>query len=182
MFGRSLRSFTLLGATACAVLVACSDSTGPVATRIPGTYELTTVLDTYTYPANCVPTGNGPSCSQTTVVAGPSKLYGTFTLGSALPADGSTFTFPVSSADLRVADCALSATQCDERPFTWYSGSFSVKRDSLTLFGEMTGVVHIYLNGRFVDDRFTGTIGWYTYIGCCGSSYYSGTFVAARQR
>ena len=65
------------------LIVACSDSTAPVTARVPGTYELTTVLESYTYSSSCIPTEMGLRCSDTTIAAGASKLYGTFTLGDA---------------------------------------------------------------------------------------------------
>lgn len=172
---------SLLVAMASVFIIACSDSTAPVARHIPGTYEFTTVLDSFTYPSNCTLTSNGTRCDLSRVAAGPSKIYGTFTLGDTIPGTWDAYQFPVSNIAFHQADCALPTTECAEGTSTWYGGSFTVKRDSLTFFGDIPGAVHVYLGGRFVDDRFVGTVSWYTYIGCCGSRYYSGTFVAARK-
>jgi len=177
---RSIGSiYALFGAIT--LVLACSDSTAPVAARLPGRYELATVLNTFTYSYVCTPTNNGTVCSDSTVAAGASKLYGTFTVGDTVQGTGKELQFPVSSIVLHQADCALSATQCSERVVTWLSGSLTVTRDSLSTFGLLNGAVQIYLNGRVVGDRIVGNIGWATYLGCCARRRYEGTFVATRQ-
>lgn len=180
---RAITSLELFGALALVLIVACSDGTAPAARRIPGAYEFTTVLDSFTHAASCTSTSDGTRCVPETIAAGPSKLYGTFTLGDdASQQPSGEFQFPVSDVVLHQADCALSSTECVEETWTWYGGGFTVRRDSLTLLGHLAGEVHMMLSGRFVDDSFVGTVYWYTYVGCCSSSYYSGTFVARRKR
>ena len=94
---RSIRSCKFFGAMASALIIACSDSTAPIASRIPGTYEFTTVLDSFRYVTSCTPTNNGPSCTGATVAAGPSRIYGTFTVGDTIPGTWDAYQFPVSS-------------------------------------------------------------------------------------
>ena len=184
MYRRTIRSTcALFGAVAIAVVAACSDSTAPISRRIPGTYELTTVLDTYSYPSDCVLTNNGLSCTTVvTVPAGASKLYGTFTVGDSINGTSRELNFPVTNIVFHQADCALSSGPCTEASTAWYSGGLTLKRDSLTVYGQLSGQVQLYFTGRLDDDRFVGTITWMTYVGCCGVRYYSGTFVARRQR
>lgn len=162
-------------------VIACSDSTAPIAARIPGQYALTTVLESFTYSYSCNPTSNGTVCSDSTVAAGASKLYGTFVLGDTVQGDWKAMQFPVSDIVLHQADCALSVTQCSEKVTEWYSGSLSVTRDSLTIFGLMSGGIQLYLNGRFAGDSIVGDVSWATYLGCCAVRRYDGTFVATRQ-
>lgn len=171
-----------LGSMGSVLVLACSDSTAPITARIPGRYALRTVLDSFTYSYSCNPTSNGVRCSDSTVAAGASKLYGTFMLGDTIPGTWKAFAFPVTGIDLHQADCALSATQCSEKMGEWRSGSLTVDRDSLTIFGQFSGDIQLYLNGRFVGDSIAGDISWATYLGCCAVRRYDGTFVATRQR
>jgi hypothetical protein len=176
----------LAGALGSTLVIACSDSTAPISARLPGRYELTTVLDSFRYASSCAPTNNGTICTRSTASAGPSKLYGAFTIGDTIPGSSTVLRFPVSDIVLHEADCALYATQCAESPHEWVSGVLEVKRDSLELYGVFSGGmqsggIQIVLKGRFIENRFVGEISWYTYVFCCGSNSYSGSFVATRQ-
>src|SRR6476661_8607730 len=160
MHRRTIRSTrAIFGAIAIALVVACSDSTAPISRRIPGTYELTTVLDTYSYPSDCVLTSNGPSCTTAvTVPAGASKLYGTFTVGDSINGNARELNFPVTDIIFHQADCALSTGPCTEAPTSWYSGGLTLQRDSLTVFGQLSGQVQLYLTGQLDGDRLVGTV------------------------
>ena len=171
-------------------MIACLDSTAPVGALAPGRYELTTALDSFTFPESCHPTSDGTACTPRTIGAGSSKLSGTFTLGRGTPGPSNTYRFPVSDLVLHEADCAQAAAECMEATHQWISGVLEVNRDSLTLNGLLSGGVQIVLHGRFVYarvggqpvlERFVGQLTWYTYVFCCGSSHYDGTFVAVRQ-
>lgn len=182
MASRSVRStFALFAAVGSVLVFACSDSTAPLISRIPGDYELTTVLDSFTYSYSCTSSVNGLICSDSTVSAGASRLYGTFTIGDTIKGDGRAFLFPVSNVVLHNADCALTTTQCSEATSPWSSASITVRRGSSAVFGQFLYLQPIYFNGTFGDDKIVGTISWATYVGCCVVRHYDGTFVATRR-
>lgn len=171
----------LFGAIAIAFVLACSDSTAPIPARVPGSYELTTVLHTFTYSYRCLPLSKELACDDSIVVAGASTLHGSFTLGDTVQGSSEAFQFPVTDIVLHQADCALTATQCSERIGAWRSGDFALTRDSLSTFALLNGEVQISLKGRLVGDRIVGDISWATVPGCCAIRRYDGTFVAVRQ-
>jgi hypothetical protein len=148
---------------------------------MPGNYELTTVLDSFTYSYSCSLGDNGLVCLDTTVSAGASRLYGSFTVGDTVQGDWRTFQFPLTDIVLHDADCALSTTQCTEATSAWSAGSITMRRDSLQVFGQFLYPVPIYLSGKFEDGRIVGSVSWATYVGCCAVRRYDGTFVATRQ-
>lgn len=170
--------------------IGCLDSTAPIGSLAPGRYALTTVLDSFSYPTACHPTTFGTVCTQATMGAGSSMLSGTFTVGRGTAGPSNRYQFPVSDIVLHEADCAQATAQCTETTHQWGSGILEIDRDSLTLHGVLGGRVQIALRGRFayrrtggqsLYERFVGQLTWSTYLFCCGSSHYVGTFVAARQ-
>ena len=174
------RKLSLLAAgIAVALGLACSDSTAPLSRRIAGSYTLTTDLQSYTYSKSCQPTSNGTVCTDTTIAAGPSTLYGTFTLVRTSAGGAGEMGFTITDASFHQAGCAPTNTYPCTEAVASYSGSATVKGDSLMapLYGSML----VVMNGTVVGDEIQGNLSWHTYLGCCAHQYYSGTFVAKRQ-
>jgi hypothetical protein len=178
------RKLTLIAAGAAVTLgLACSDSTAPpLSRRIAGTYTHTTDLQTYTYSTICQGTNNGTVCTDTTVDAGPSKLYGTFTLVDTSAGHGGDMGFRIADASFHQAGCAPTNTYPCTEAVASYSGSATVKGDSLTFVAPLYGSMFVVMNGSVVGDEIRGQVDWHTYLGCCAQQYYSGTFVAKRER
>lgn len=106
-----LRNLSLIAAGIAVIIgLGCSDATAPLSHRIAGTYVLTTDLETYTYSNSCHLTNNGTVCADTTIAAGPSKLYGTFTLADTSAGRSGNMGFTIPGASFHQAGCALTST------------------------------------------------------------------------
>ena len=177
------RTLTFLAAGIAVILgLACSDSTAPSLQRIAGNYALTTDLQSYTYSKSCQPTSNGTVCTDTTIAAGPSKLYGTFTLGHASAESTGDMGFTIDDASFHQAGCAPTNNYPCTESVAAYSGSATVTGDSLKFVAPLYGSMLVVMNGTVVGDEIRGQVSWHTYLGCCAHQYYSGTFVAKRER
>ena len=176
-------AWLLVAATALSLALACSDSTAPpLSRRIAGTYALTSTLTSYTYSNSCRPTSNGTVCTDTTVVVEGMKMDGTFMLVDATdPRSTTNMAFTVPDAVLHVTSCDPIASSCTAAVSS-YSGSATVHGDSLEFEAPLYGSVEVFLKGNVIGDEIQGGVIWYTYLGCCAHQYYTGTFIAKRQR
>ena len=183
MFAVSRDQVRLLGAAMAVILaVACSDLTRPTASRVRGTYELSTVLETLTYSSSCLPTPNGVQCTDSTVDAGSSKLYGSFTIGDEIPGPAGYITLAMTGADIHMSDCGISTSPCTETVAPFTSGSASVNLDSREFSAPIYGAALVALHGTLGNGEISGSVQWHTYLGCCAVRYYSGTFVAKQHK
>jgi hypothetical protein len=176
-FPRTLLAFS--GAILITVALACSDSTAPLVSRLPGTYELSTVLDSLTYSDYCsLPTqGMPPQCHDTTVVNSTGKLHGFVTIGDTVQGTPTDMTFQLPAGSLAEIICG----SCTSIPAGYYSTTATVGRDSRTFQARLSSGVLVILSGTIIDDMITGKVVWHTYLGCCMVSYYTGTFIMKRQ-
>lgn len=168
-----------------ALVLACSDATGPAGPKHPivGSYDVSTVLQTYSYPTNCTTT-----CSMTVVPAGPAALSGTLTIGDSVVTAGSDVRLPLFSVAMHENPCDGTQPPCTGGTFdrtTSYTTGYQdleVTGDTMGVTGAFgaSGETFVITSGRFADGRIVGTFHWYTFLGVA-SQYYEGTFVARRQ-
>jgi len=184
-FRNHCTTVALTFAGALAAMTACSDSTGPDGPQHPivGSYTVTTVLQTYSYPSSCT-----TSCSMTVVPAGPAMLSGTLTIGDSAVTTGSDVHLPLFSASMHENPCDGSQPPCTGGTFD-RTTSYTIGYKDLTVSGDTSGVTGAFgasgetlviTSGKFVADSIVGTLRWYTFLGVA-SQYYDGTFVARRQ-
>jgi hypothetical protein len=185
---RLTRSVLLLSCVATALIAGCSET--PVAPRIArpmtGTYDFTTVLDTFEYG---IPAG-GPSCPNgagycASIHADSSgRLAGTFQVGD------SVGTFYIYDGDVYV-DVAGAITGVfqgqtinDAYPTGFVDGPVTMSDDrntvSISLDRPDGDVVDLY--GTMAGDSIVGRVRWGqdTYRGPA-AYWYTGTFVAHRR-
>lgn len=173
-------------AGAMAAFVACSDSTGPNGTRYPvvGSYDVTTVLESYTYPTNCTTT-----CTMNTVSAGPAGLSGMLTVGDSVVATGSDVRLPLVTVTMHENPCDSAQPPCSggtsDRTTSYTTGyqDLEVSGDTMGVTGAFaaSGETLVITSGKFAADSIVGTLRWYTFLGVA-TQYYEGTFVARRRR
>jgi hypothetical protein len=180
----------LSGAILVTVALACSDSTAPLANRLPGVYELSTVLDSLTYSDYCsLPTSNTslPVCHDTTVVNSTGALHGLVTLGDTVQGTPTNMMFKVPAGNLEGVICG----SCSPSPMDYYETAAAVGRNKSTFQLRLSAgallildgtVEHVMTpNGTLLGNEITGRVVWHTYLGCCMVRYYTGTFVLKRQ-
>jgi hypothetical protein len=165
---------------------ACSDSTGPGASRHPivGSYDVTTTLQSYAYPTNCA-----TSCTMNVVSAGPARLSGTMTIGDSVVTTASGVRLPLYSAVMHENPCDGTQPPCTGGTFD-RTTSYTTGYQDLTVSGDTMGVTGalgasgetlVITSGTFAADSIVGTLRWHTFLGVA-SEYYDGTFVARRKR
>lgn len=170
----------LLGAmVAVMVALGCSDSTAPISSRIRGTYELSTVLDSLTYSDYCslATSSMPPICHDTTVANTVGTLHGFITLGDTVQGTSTGMVFQVPAGAVEEKFCG----SCSPSAESYYSTTATVSRSNLGFQARLQAGVLVVLDGTVGDGEITGRVDWHTYLGCCMVSYYSGTFVARRQ-
>jgi hypothetical protein len=173
---RTLLAFS--GAILITVALACSDSTAPLVRRLPGTYELSTVLDSLTYSDYCsLPTQNTPPrCHDTTVVNSTGRLHGFVTIGDTVQGTPTDMAFQLPAGTLDEIPCG----SCSSSPAGYYSTTATVGRNSRTFQARLSPGL-VILSGTIINDVIIGKVVWHTYLGCCMVSYYTGTFLMKRQ-
>jgi hypothetical protein len=176
---RSLLAFSC--AIVAVVALACSDPTAPLVKRIPGTYVLSTVLDSLTYSDFCGHTWNGTVCHDTTVAAGAAKFYGTISLGDTTQGTTSIMRFAITDAAFQQADCGPATVSCTGSVQQYHPSTATISKDSLRFQSSIYGSVLVILDGTLAGDEISGRLTWHTYLGCCARRYYTGSFVAKRQ-
>ena len=180
----------LCTAVAVTLALGCSDSTAPISSRIPGTYELSTVLDSLTYSDYCslAMSGMPPICHDTTVANTTGTLHGFITLvrfshlaelalGDTVQGTPTDVVFQVPAGSVEEKFCG----SCSPSAQSYYSTTATVGRNGLRFQARLQAGVLVVLDGTVGDGEITGRVDWHTYLGCCMVSYYSGTFVARRQ-
>jgi len=172
----------LSGAMLLTVALACSESTGPAQeTRsIAGTYDLTTVLDSETYSDYCTPPSTSslpPDCHDTTVVNTVGTLSGTVILGDTIRGTVPEFVLPITNAVLRLGECGTSCSPTVAQFSVSPANVNRIGRDSLAFEATMTGPAWIDYDGWIAGDSISGRITVITFVDCCQSRYYTGTFV-----
>jgi hypothetical protein len=168
------------GAILVTIALACSDSTAPMASRLHGTYELSTVFDSLTYSDYCsLPTSSTmpPICHDTTVANTGKILDGTVTFGDTIQGTSQSISVTITGVALRETACE----SCSPGVSQYYSSAATVDRDTPRFQARLFGGALVDLKGAIASPFITGRITYYTYIGCCSQTYYSGMFMMKRQ-
>jgi hypothetical protein len=167
-----------IGTVAFVLALACGDTTGPAVPRNPiaGTYDLTTVLNTYTFPTGDYLSGTGGFATSS---AGGASLVGTLIISDSVDAGPATVLRATASVMENPFPTA-GHTFANE-----YLGDLAVRADSMGISMNATDtnvVEHIVLsNGTFAGDSIFGTLDWQTKQGPA-ATLLAGTFVARRRR
>ena len=183
------RSIVALCCVVLAGALACKDSTAPdpnatLFNQVHGTYELSVVLDSFTYMA-CPPgSDNNPSriCHDTTVALNGHPLQGLVTLADTAP---STFVTSSEAMYFQVPAGTLTLISCDtcsSSTISYPADEFAVVgRDGTTFELTLEAAGFLILQGRIDNGEITGSALSATYLGSAPHSSYHGTFVAKRQ-
>jgi len=164
-------------AVAVAMALACSDASAPISSRLRGTYELMTVLDSLTYSDYCSHSSGPPVCHDTTVANTTATLHGDITLGDTIQGTPSDMVLHMPAGALEQTICA----SCAPNAADYLATTATVSRDGLRFEARLDAGVLVVLDGTVANDEITGRVTWHTYLGCCMVNYYTGTFVAKRQ-
>ena len=175
-----------------ATLAGC-EATEP-APRFPmaGTYELTTVLDTFTFeighgPITC---GRDGYCDRSSADT-TGRLTGTFTIVDDM--DAANTGHPIVNSEIAGRFCdtkeyiTYTCTHASELPVTIYpTGDITGPVVWSAVPGDVNALIQgpasqrIYLAGRFDGDSIVGKVYWQLYMER-SPPRYSGTFVAKRR-
>lgn len=189
MRNRFCRSIVALCCVVLAGGLACSDSTAPdpnatLFNRVRGTYELSVVLNSFTY-VSC-PTASSsnptPTCHDTTVALNGHPVRGSVTLTDTVPA--STFTtstkymyFEVPAGTLTVIGCDT----CSSREIPYPATTAVMARDGSDFDVTLEPSGFLILQGQIANDEISGDALSATYLGTAPHDTYTGTFTATRQ-
>lgn len=186
---RSVRAHGRLAlvVTIAALLAGCGSTTDPGGSGpkhpMVGTYDLTTILQTYRAPDPAVPCMI-ENCPHKTVPApaGSSFAGRLVVADSVVTTTGGAVRFPVDSIFASERDC-WSGSSCFSRVVTYHSAGITLAKDTLsgTASFSADGEGIFLLTGSFAGDSITGMLSWNTSFGVA-SRAYSGTYVARRRR
>ena len=175
MTNRRIRRHVAIASSVAATVVApgCSGTTDPGGVgRFAGTYDVTTVLHTY---SSLAPAANpGDSSAQVTVLAGGAATHGTMVVSVS---GASTLDVTVTMHELP----CVSVTEFCNSSVVEYRGTMSLSQDSTEVSVDATSATErIELApGKFSGGNITGTFAWFLGFGPDASSY-KGTFIAVR--
>jgi len=175
-----LALIALVATSFATVGLACSDATAPVASWLHGTYGLTTVLDSLTYSDYCSPPTSStslPICHDTTVANTTGLLQGTVTFGDTVQGTSQDIAVAITNAALRQVECESCAPSVRD----YYSSTATVDRHKLTFKAHLLGGTVVDLDGSLTGPFITGRVTFFTYLGSCSQTYYSGRFVMKRE-
>jgi hypothetical protein len=183
----------VIGLVAIATIASCR-LTEP-ASRFPmaGTYDLTTVLDTFNFEIGAGPLtcGRDGYCTRSSADT-TGRLTGRFTIGDAT--DSAANRHPVVNTVVAGRFCdakdytTYTCTHASEVPATIYpTGDMTGPVLASAVPGDVIGTIHgpaeerIDLVGRFYGDSIVGKVHWQLIV-FRNPPIYSGTFVARRRR